>query len=118
MFGEYLVGDIQLSAVKSQTVLDPFGGSQPLPGATVTYQVVVTATGSGAATGATFVDTIPAATTYVAGSITLNGAALTDAVDADAGRFNAPPTPNVTVALGDLTSAAGPQTIVFSVTID
>ena len=27
VFGEYLVGDIQLSAVKSQSVLDPFGGS-------------------------------------------------------------------------------------------
>ena len=52
VFGEYLVGDIQVSAVKSQSVLDPFGGSRPVPGAAITYQIVVTATGTGAALGA------------------------------------------------------------------
>ena len=52
VFGEYLVGDIQISAVKSQSVLDPFGGSRPVPGAAITYQIVVTATGTGAALGA------------------------------------------------------------------
>jgi uncharacterized repeat protein (TIGR01451 family) len=117
VFGEYLVGDIQISAVKSQSVLDPFGGSRPVPGATITYQIVVTATGTGTALGAALTDPIPASTTYVAGSMTLNGAPLTDAVDPDAGVFT--PTPaGIAVGLGDLTAAAGPQTIVFRVRID
>ena len=60
VFGEYLVGDIQLAAVKSQTVLDPFGGSQPVPGAAIRYQVVVTATGTGTAVGAALTDAVPA----------------------------------------------------------
>jgi uncharacterized repeat protein (TIGR01451 family) len=115
--GQYLVGDILVSAVKSQAVLDPFGGSQPIPGAAITYQIVVTATGTGVALGTAFTDPIPASTTYVPGSLRLNGAPLTDAADADAGSFVLGPT-RVAVSLGDLTSAAGPQTIDFRVTID
>jgi uncharacterized repeat protein (TIGR01451 family) len=117
VLGLYLVGDILLSAVKSQAVLDPFGGTQPIPGAAITYQVVVTATGTGAALGAVFSDPIPASTTYMTGSLRLNGAPLTDAADADPGAFAAAPA-RVAVNLGDLTSAAGPQTIDFRVTID
>jgi uncharacterized repeat protein (TIGR01451 family) len=117
VFGEYLVGDIQLSAVKSQTVQDPFGGNRAVPGATIAYQIVVTAAGTGTALGAAFTDAIPASTTYVAGSLRLNGAALTDAADGDAGALTGAPA-GVAVSLGDLTAASGPQTIVFSVTID
>jgi len=116
-FGQYLVGDILLSAVKSQAVLDPFGGSRPIPGAAITYQVVVTATGSGTAVGAAFTDPIPASTTYVAGSLRLNGATLTDSADSDPGSFALGPA-RVAVSLGDLTTATGPQTIDFRVTIN
>ncbi|HXS80678.1 MAG TPA: hypothetical protein VN818_10350 [Gammaproteobacteria bacterium] len=115
--GQYLIGDILLSALKSQVVLDPFGGSQPIPGATITYQVVVTATGTGTAVGVAFRDPIPTNTTYVAGSLQLNGAPLTDAADADVGAFALGPA-RVAVGLGNLTSAAGPQTIDFRVTIN
>jgi uncharacterized repeat protein (TIGR01451 family) len=118
VYGEYLVGNIQISAVKSQSVTDPFGGTRPIPGATITYQIVVTATGAGAAIGTAFNDSIPADTTYVADSATLNGTALTDTADADAGTVVTAPAPAVTVALGDLTAASAPQTIVFRVTID
>ena len=90
VFGEYLVGDMQVSAVKSQSVLDPFGGSRPVPGAAISYQIVVTATGTGTALGAALTDAIPADTTYVAGSLSLNGAPLTDAADGDAGSFARP----------------------------
>ena len=117
VFGQYLVGDILLSAVKSQAVSDPFSGTQPIPGATITYQVVVTATGTGAALNAVFGDPIPASTTYVAGSLRLNGTPLSDAADGDVGSFVAAPA-RVAVNLGDLTSAAGPQTIDFRVTIN
>jgi uncharacterized repeat protein (TIGR01451 family) len=115
--GQYLVGDILLSAVKSQAVQDPFGGSQPIPGAAIAYQIVVTATGTGTALGAAVNDPIPASTTYVAGSLRLNGAPLSDAADADAGSFALAPA-RVAVSLGNLTSAAGPQTIDFRVTIN
>lgn len=115
--GQYLVGDILISAVKSQAVQDPFGGSQPIPGAAITYQIVVTATGTGVALNAALNDPIPASTTYVAGSMRLNGAPLTDVSDADAGAFVLAPA-RVAVSLGNLTSAAGPQTIDFRVTIN
>jgi uncharacterized repeat protein (TIGR01451 family) len=90
-----------------------------VPGARIRYQVVVTATGTGTATGASFRDPIPANTTFVPGSITLNGNPITDSTaDADAGGYATSPAAAVQVALGDLTQASGPQTLVFDVTIN
>ncbi len=80
--------------------------------------MVITATGSGTATAAAFADLIPANTTYVPNSLVLNGSPLTDAADADAGQYATTPAPSVSVALGDLTQAAGPQTVGFAVTIN
>jgi uncharacterized repeat protein (TIGR01451 family) len=118
LFGEYLVADVLLTAVKSQTIVDQFAGPRPLPGARINYQIVVTASGSGTATATGFSDLIPANTTYVAGSLELNGAALSDSADADAGTFVSAPAPQVRVTLGDLSGASGPQTIEFAVTIN
>lgn len=115
--GEYLAADIAVAALKSQVVNDPFGTATPVPGARIVYQVVITATGSGTAAGAAFLDLVPADTTYVPGSLALNGTPLTDADDSDAGRFESSP-PAVRVSLGDLTESAGPQTVSFAVTID
>jgi uncharacterized repeat protein (TIGR01451 family) len=85
----------------------------------VTYQVVVTPTGTGNATGVVFTDAIPASTTYLPASLKLNGNPLTDdGADADAGSFQTLPSRAVRVALGNLTQASGPQTITFVVTID
>jgi uncharacterized repeat protein (TIGR01451 family) len=117
-FGEYLVEALQISAVKSQTVLDQFNGTRPLPGARITYQIVVTATGTGTATTVNFSDLIPANTTYVAGSLVLNSVALSDTTGNDAGEYTTTPTPRVLVSLGNLTAASGPQTIAFAVTIN
>lgn len=116
--GEYIVSDITLAAVKSQTVLDQFGGARPVPGARITYRVVVTATGTGSAASAAFRDNIPANTTYVPGSLRLNTAVLSDASDADAGAYLASPTPQVQVQLGNLSQASGPQTVEFAVLIN
>jgi uncharacterized repeat protein (TIGR01451 family) len=118
LFGEYLVADVQLSAVKTQSVVDQFGGQRPLPGARINYQIVVTHSGSGTATASGFSDLIPANTTYVTGSLQLNGAALSDTADGDAGTFVSAPAPEVRVTLGDLSGASGPQTIQFAVTIN
>jgi uncharacterized repeat protein (TIGR01451 family) len=98
-------------------VADTFGGNRPLPRATITYSIVVSAAGTGAATGAVFIDDIPASTTYVPNSLTLNSVALTDGADADAGFFETVPNNRVRVVLGNVTSAAT-QTIQFAVTID
>lgn len=118
LFGEYLVAEVQLTAVKSQTIVDQFGGGRPLPGARINYQIVVTANGTGTAAAAAFSDLIPTNTTYVAGSLELNNAALSDSADADAGEFVSAPAPEVRITLGDLTAASGAQTIEFAVTIN
>lgn len=117
LFGEYLVASVQLTAVKSQTIVDQFGGARPLPGARINYQIVVNASGSGNANAAAFSDLVPTNTTYVAGSLRLNGAALSDGADADAGTFVSAPAPEVRVTLGNLAGGSGPQTIEFAVTI-
>ncbi len=117
-FGEYRVQSLGMAVVKSQTVTDPFGGTQPVPGARIRYRIEVTVTGGGTAASAAFDDAIPANTSYVADSLALNGGALTDAADADAGTYAAAPAPRVQAALGDLTQASGPQIIEFVVTIN
>ncbi len=116
--GEYLVSDVILSVVKSQLVSDPFGGTQPVPGATITYTVTVEVTSSGTATASVFSDLIPTYTTFVPDSITLNAVALSNATDADEGEYDTTGAPRVVVRLGDLTQADGVQTVVFQVTID
>jgi uncharacterized repeat protein (TIGR01451 family) len=116
--GEYVVSDVSLTNVKSATVLDPFGGNEPMPGAHITYQIVVNASGTGSAGNAVIDDAIPSNTTFVAGSLRLNASPLTDAADADAGEFIAGASPAIRVRLGNLTAAAGAQTIDFQVTIN
>jgi uncharacterized repeat protein (TIGR01451 family) len=116
--GAYVVGGLQLSAVKSQAIADQFGGTRAVAGARINYQIVVTPTGSGIANAVTFTDVIPANTTFLAGTLRLNGVALTDGVDADAGQFDTAPATQVRVSLGNLTTASGAQTIDFAVHIN
>ncbi len=116
--GEYLVSDILINVVKAQLVSDPFGGTEPIPGATITYTITVDVTSAGVATASVLRDPIPNFSTFVPGSITLNGAPITDATDADAGEFDTSVVATVVVRLGDLTLADGIQTVVFEVTID
>jgi uncharacterized repeat protein (TIGR01451 family) len=116
--GEYIIGDVQINIQKAVSVLNQFGGLEPIPGATLTYSVTVAVTNTGTATNSVFSDPIPADTTYVPGSISLNAGALTDAIDADAGELDTSGAPAVVVRLGNLTQANGIQTVVFQVTID
>lgn len=116
--GEYLVSDVLVSAVKSQLLSDPFGGTEPIPGATLTYTIVVNVNNAGTAAASVVRDAIPTFSTYVPNSITLNGGAVSDLADTDAGEFDDSGTPAVVVRLGDLTQANNPQTITFQVVID
>ena len=88
-------------------------GSQP-PGQVLTYTTVVTNSGDGTATDVTFSDKIPTYTTYVPGSITVNGSNRTDAQDGDNG-FMA--NQEVIVKIGNL-GPGGSHTITFRVTIN
>jgi uncharacterized repeat protein (TIGR01451 family) len=117
-FGEYLVGDVQVTLAKSVTVIDPAGGVTAVPGARLRYQIVVNVTGSGVAHGFVLTDPVPTGTAYSVGSLRLNSLVLSDSADADAGELIAGIAPTIRVALGDLTQAAGPQTIAFTVTIN
>jgi uncharacterized repeat protein (TIGR01451 family) len=116
--GEYLVGDVQVTLAKTVTVVDPAGGAHPVPGARLNYQVVVNVAGTGTAHGFVFTDPLPAGTAYASGSLRLNSTVLSDAADTDPGELVSGAPPTIRIALGDLTQAAGPQTIVFSVTIN
>ena len=116
--GEYLVSDVVINVVKAQLVSDPFGGTEPIPGATISYTITVDVASAGVATASVLRDPIPAFSTFVPGSITLNGAPITDATDADAGESDISVVPTVVVRLGDLTLADGIQTVVFQVRID
>lgn len=96
---------------KSQSVRAPDGSARGVRGAVVTYRLV--ATFPAALPGAVVDDPIPAGTTYLPGSLSLDDRALSDAADTDAGTAGAA---GVHVALGDI-AAAGTRAIQFSVTI-
>ncbi|WP_432770668.1 MAG: DUF11 domain-containing protein [Sphingopyxis sp.] len=112
--GAFAVAAATVSLVKSAVILDPFGGTEPVPGATITYTITATVAGSGSLNGLTVTDNIPADTSYVAGSITLGGSTLSDAVDGDAGNYDGT---RIAVALG---TVAGGQTrtVTFQTMID
>lgn len=99
--------------VKTQTVMAPNGtADMAMRGATITYSLAARFTG-GMARAASVRDPIPLGTDYVPGSLTLDGAALSDVADGDGGSFDGV---NIAVNLGDI---ATPQTriIQFKVTI-
>jgi uncharacterized repeat protein (TIGR01451 family) len=89
-----------------------------VPGATLTYSLAVEVTNAGTAGNSTVDDPVPVNTTYLANSLSVNGAPMTDAIDGDAGELNLAGAPSVVVRLGDLTQASGIQTVTFQVTID
>lgn len=116
-YGEYLVEDVDVSVVKSQAVLDPSGGSEPVTGATITYTITVEVIGPGTATAAVIRDLVPTWSAFLPDSILLNGSPISDAVDGDAGEYDTSSAPTVVVRLGDLTEADGTQTVSFQVQI-
>lgn len=102
-----------LALVKTAVITDPFGGSNPVPGATITYRLVATVTGAGNLNNVVISDPIPASTTYTAGSLTLEAAPLTDAADADVGSFNGT---QIRAAIGTV-PAGQSRTVTFKVLV-
>lgn len=107
-----------LAILKTATVRDPYGGNQPVSGAVVTYELAVSAEGTGNADGVVITDAIPQNTTYNPGSLALDGSPLTDAADGDAGDVGETAPATLTVEVGDVAAGAPGSIISFSVTID
>ncbi|MBP6378815.1 MAG: DUF11 domain-containing protein [Sphingorhabdus sp.] len=102
-----------VALAKSATVADPFGGTNAVPGATITYTILATVSGAGTLNNLVINDPVPVGTTYVAGSITLQAASLTDAADVDAANFNGT---RVSVQLGNV-PAGQTRTVTFQTVI-
>jgi uncharacterized repeat protein (TIGR01451 family) len=116
--GVYLVSNIAITLAKSVLVSDMFGGNEPVPGATLSYTIVVTVSGSGTAGHVVLTDSIPEYTTYIPGTLTLNSIPLTDEADGDAGDVGQTTPGVITVNLGDLTIPLQEQIITFNVNIN
>ena len=118
--GAYQVANISFTITKTSTVSDPFGGNQPVPGATITYSITVATTGTASASGVAVQDDVPTNTTYVAGSTKVNAVAKTDANDAEAAPacdFNVTNAGGISCLLGTLTGSTS-NTVTFQVTIN
>ena len=108
----------QVAILKSAVVVDPFGGSQPVAGATITYSLSVIATGTGSTNDVVVSDAIPLNTSYNPGTLMLDGTPVTDAVDGDQGDMGGTTPGAITVSLGDVAVGGPGKTITFTVTID
>jgi uncharacterized repeat protein (TIGR01451 family) len=110
----FVIHAATLTLVKSATVTDPYGGTRAVPGSLITYQLVATVAGSGALTALHVTDPIPTGTTYQAGTLKLDGTALSDPADADAGTASSS---GIDVSLGNQAAGAA-HTVIFTVKIN
>jgi len=112
--GFYAVTAATVGFVKSAVVADPFGGASAVPGSVITYSLVAAVDGSGTLGNLAVADPIPAGSSYRPGTLTLQGAALSDATDGDAGELASG---GIAVRLGNV---AGGQvrTVTFQVQVD
>lgn len=112
--GSLVAGITTVDLVKSQSVVDPFGGSGTVPGSIITYTIVATVSGSGAVNNLVVTDAFPAGTTYSANSITLDNTPLTDVDGDDAGAVIGS---GVSIDLGTVAGGTN-HSITFDVTVD
>jgi uncharacterized repeat protein (TIGR01451 family) len=112
-WGVYEMGnDLEVKLTKSSTP-----SSEVSIGTIVRYNIVVELSGNGNVYNLIITDAIPTGTTYVAGSLKLDGVSLTDAADSDSGRFTGS---GIEVDLGTATQSLGEpymKTISFEVKI-
>lgn len=116
---------VLLVSKTSEVIADTLGGVAPnakaIPGATVRYTITVDNQGSTSAENLTISDIIPSNTSYVEGSLTLNGEILSDLSDTDSGEFDATNNRVLATISGLAGSNPGPTesaTITFTVTIN
>ena len=113
--GSYIVSGISLSLLKTVVaVRDTLGGGLVMPGSVLTYRVVLSLTGVGTAENFSFADPLPASTSYLPASITVDGAARSDAADTDNAGFAAG---TVSVLFGN-TAVPATRVIEFKATVN
>ena len=112
--GSIIIGITTVDLVKSATIADPWGGTSAVPGSVVSYTITANVKGRGSVTDLVVADVFPAGTTYTAGTLALNAAALTDADDGDAGESSAT---GISVSLGTVAGGTN-HSVTFDVTID
>lgn len=110
----YRVGQVDARLIKSQDIVDQLEDGTIVAGTIVTY-ILEARIGTGAAARqARITDAIPTGASYLDGSMTLDGAPLSDADDGDAGRFA---NGAIEVELGDLAIKSS-RTVTFKVRIN
>lgn len=113
--GGYIVSGIALSLLKTVVaVRDTLGGGLVMPGSVLSYRVVLSLTGVGTAENFSFADPLPANTSYVPASLTVDGAPRSDAADTDNAGFAAGA---VSVLFGN-TAVPATRVIEFNVTVN
>ncbi len=112
--GIYQVHQFAVAYVKSATVSTPGGGHKVVSGATIEYTLTLTPSGTATGNNLVVTDPVPANTTFVTGSLLLNGSAVTPAN----GDYNLTTPGAVTVKLGNLAGSATAQVVKFQVTIN
>lgn len=121
--GTYIVSAASVALSKTWTIVPHATfGTQPVPGATIQYDITVTVTGAGIAENLVITDLVPADTIYENNSLILTDGSgtnlLTDAADLDAGDFDVSLSGGITVDLGDVAGGSADSTITFNVMID
>jgi uncharacterized repeat protein (TIGR01451 family) len=115
--GGYIVSGFTVVVTKNVVLVqDPQGGTLIMPGSVLTYQIVVAVGGSGNAANLAVSDPLPAETTYKTGSIKVDGAARTDAADADNADYT-PATRTISARFGN-TPAPASHVVEFQVTVN
>ncbi len=85
------VGEAQaVDLTGSRKSVEDLNGGAVLPGDELRYTIRLVNEGTSTATAIRLTDAIPQGTDYVAGSLELDGRALSDALDADQGDYSAP----------------------------
>ena len=112
--GSLIVGVTTVDLIKAASVVDPFGGTSAVPGSVVTFTITANVTGSTSVDDLVIADSIPADTTYLPGTLTLDGNPLTDAAGDDAGEASAS---DISVDLGTV-AGGNTHAVTFDVSID
>jgi len=105
-----VVGQIDL------TITSVPSGTQP-PGTVITYTITYRNLGADVADQLVISDAVPAFTTYVPGTLLLNGVSKTDLIGDDAGEF-VPGVPDTVRFIVGTVASGGTGTVSFNVTID
>lgn len=105
----YRLGNPVTLSKTVSNIQDPFGcsaasGCKVVSGSILTYRIELSVPGSGTVNGLVLTDPVPPGTTYVPGSLVVNGTARTDAADGDKADFGITAADTITVAPGSVTA--------------